>query len=214
MIKLKLLSIAFLLIAFHSISYTQEKKCTSEEVEFLNDTILLKAKFCNPVGVDKPPIILIIAGSGPTDMDGNNFMMKNNHLKFLAESLAKEGIATLRYNKRIIPDNGNKIKEKNLVFEDLVDDAVYLLNELKKNKNHQHVYVLGHSQGERDIQVTREDALMLEEASPKADLYYISEMNHILKNAPEERQKNLETYSDPDLPVNEKLIEIISQHIK
>lgn len=38
-------------------------------------------------------------------------------------------------------------------------------------------------------------------------------MNYILKNTPPERQENLKTYSDPDLPVNQQLIEIISKYI-
>ena len=53
---------------------------------------------------EKPPIVLLIAGSGPTDMDGNTnsggFSMKNNSLKLLAEGLAQRGIATLRFDKR------------------------------------------------------------------------------------------------------------------
>lgn len=48
------------------------------------------------------PVVLLIAGSGPTDMDGNSAVgnMKNNSLKFLAEGLAKNGIASLRFDKR------------------------------------------------------------------------------------------------------------------
>jgi hypothetical protein len=46
------------------------------------------------------PVALIISGSGPTDRDGNNTAMINNSLKMLAEALSKNGIATLRYDKR------------------------------------------------------------------------------------------------------------------
>ena len=34
------------------------------------------------------PVALIIAGSGPTDRDGNNPIMKNNSLKMLASVLS------------------------------------------------------------------------------------------------------------------------------
>ena len=45
-------------------------------------------------------VALIIAGSGPTDRNGNQFLMVNNSLKMLARTLAKKGIASLRYDKR------------------------------------------------------------------------------------------------------------------
>src|SRR5690606_2146910 len=45
-------------------------------------------------------VALIIAGSGPTDRNGNNPSMMNNSLKMLAEALADKGISSLRYDKR------------------------------------------------------------------------------------------------------------------
>jgi len=51
---------------------------------------------------DKPvPVALLIAGSGPTDRDGNNPEGGHNDaLKKLAQVLARNGIASLRYDKR------------------------------------------------------------------------------------------------------------------
>jgi alpha/beta superfamily hydrolase len=46
------------------------------------------------------PVALIIAGSGPTDRNGNNPTMHNGSLRMLADSLAKYGIASVRYDKR------------------------------------------------------------------------------------------------------------------
>src|SRR4051812_42699174 len=46
------------------------------------------------------PLVLVIAGSGPTDRDGNQGKMRNNSLLALGDSLAKKGIATFRYDKR------------------------------------------------------------------------------------------------------------------
>ncbi|MBE0655364.1 MAG: alpha/beta hydrolase, partial [Bacteroidales bacterium] len=80
-------------------------------------------------------------------MDGNNIMMKNDHLRLLSESLASEGIATLRYNKRTVPANGNPIDESKLRFEDFVHDATFLLSILKTDKRFDKVAILGHSQG-------------------------------------------------------------------
>ncbi len=48
------------------------------------------------------PAVLIVAGSGPTDRDGNSAGLPgaNDSLKQLALGLAKQGIASVRYDKR------------------------------------------------------------------------------------------------------------------
>ncbi|WP_291855168.1 hypothetical protein [Marinilabilia sp.] len=50
---------------------------------------------------DKPsPIVLIIGGSGPTDRDGNSPLgLQTNAYKVLSESLAENGISSLRFDK-------------------------------------------------------------------------------------------------------------------
>lgn len=53
-----------------------------------------------PKGVEDVPVAIIHAGSGPTDRNGNsNIAGDNNSLKMIAEALAEEGIASLRYDK-------------------------------------------------------------------------------------------------------------------
>lgn len=48
-----------------------------------------------------PPVVLIIAGSGPTDRDGNNPATgRIDILRRLALQLAAQGIASVRYDKR------------------------------------------------------------------------------------------------------------------
>ena len=46
-------------------------------------------------------LVILIAGSGPTNRDGNQIGLTNNSLKLLAESLVKNGIAVYSYDKRI-----------------------------------------------------------------------------------------------------------------
>ena len=51
-------------------------------------------------------------------------MMKNNSLKMLAETLAKNGIASLRYDKRGIGESkASAVTEQTLVFENYTEDA-------------------------------------------------------------------------------------------
>jgi pimeloyl-ACP methyl ester carboxylesterase len=96
----------------------------------------------------KYPVALIIAGSGPTDRDGNNPMMKNNSLKMLAEALAKNGIASLRYDKRGIGESkASAISESSLVFENYTEDAKSWINFLKQDKRFSQLVVIGHSEG-------------------------------------------------------------------
>lgn len=94
------------------------------------------------------PVALIIAGSGPTDRDGNNQMMKNNSLKMLSAELAKKGIASLRYDKRGIAKSQQAgLKEADLRFENYIQDAVSWVQLLKQNHNFSSVIVIGHSEG-------------------------------------------------------------------
>jgi uncharacterized protein len=257
------------------------------------------------------PVALIIAGSGPTDRDGNNPAMKNNSLKMLAEALAKKGIASLRYDKRgIAQSQAAGASEADLRFEMYINDAREWAELLGKDKKFSQVVVIGHSegsligmvasqntivnkyvsiagagqaadqiireqlkaqppvvleqtnpildelvkgntvenvpqmlmslfrpsvqpymiswfkydpqieiaklkkptliiQGTTDIQVSVEDSKFLSAAKPDAKLVIIDGMNHIFKNAEADRMKNIETYTKPDLPLNENLVQAI-----
>ena len=94
------------------------------------------------------PVALIIAGSGPTDRDGNNPMMQNNSLKMLASGLLKNGIASLRYDKRAIGKSREAgLKESDLRFETYIEDAEEWIDFLKKDKRFSKIIVIGHSEG-------------------------------------------------------------------
>jgi uncharacterized protein len=101
-----------------------------------------------PAGVDRPPVALLIAGSGSTDHDGNGPQAKPATLKKFAEQLAERKIATLRYDKRGAggwkPEFG---KPEDFRFKDYVDDAVSLVNYLRSSGKFAHVVVAGHSEG-------------------------------------------------------------------
>jgi pimeloyl-ACP methyl ester carboxylesterase len=256
----------------------------------------------------KIPVVLIIAGSGPTDRDGNNPLGVNtNTYKMLAVALGKNGIASLRYDKRMIGKSVSTTKEKDLRFDDYSDDAIALINMLHDDARFSKVIVLGHSegslvgilasadepvsgfisvsgageradkvmsdqlksqpqfiqdafkgildsmkkgkytdkvdpalytiarpsvqpylmswcrhdpaqdirklkipilivQGANDVQVTVANAEKLKKASKEATLLIIPGMNHVLKDAPADREGNLATYKDPNLPLKPELV--------
>jgi len=97
----------------------------------------------------KIPVVLIIAGSGPTDRDGNGLKtgLNTNAYKMLANELGKNGIASVRYDKRMVGSSVSSAKEKELRFNDYVDDAVGLINMLNEDQRFSKIIVLGHSEG-------------------------------------------------------------------
>lgn len=98
---------------------------------------------------DRPvPIALLIAGSGPTDRDGNNPMGRNDSLKRLAQGLAGKGIASLRYDKRgIAASQPAAPDERTLSVERYVDDAVAWGQRLKADPRFDRLILIGHSEG-------------------------------------------------------------------
>ena len=87
----------------------------------------------------------MIAGSGPTDRDGNQSFMKNDALKKIAEALSQKGIATFRYDKRIVKQIRNQNIDKNISFDDFVIDARSVIGFFKSK--FETIIVAGHSQG-------------------------------------------------------------------
>ena len=103
-----------------------------------------------PSGNGLFPVALIIAGSGPTDRDGNSAMLagKNNSLKILAQSLVAANIASLRFDKRGIGASAaSGPKEADLRFENYVDDAAAWVEQLRHDKRFSTITIIGHSEG-------------------------------------------------------------------
>ena len=133
----------FLLLGTVGISQTTE--FVFEEIDI---TPLISGTLLVPESSPPPPLAIIIAGSGPTNRDGNQTMMKNNSLKFLAEGLYGKGVATFRYDKRIIKQMRlGTISERDIHFTDFIDDAIAILNYFNKEARFSEVYIVGHSQG-------------------------------------------------------------------
>src|SRR4029077_10740142 len=106
------------------------------------------AVLTTPSGVEKPPVAVLIAGSGSTDRDGNGPQVKPATLKKLAEQLAARQIATLRYDKRGAggwkPEFG---RHEDFRFKDYVDDTVALVDYLRGSGKFSKIILVGHSEG-------------------------------------------------------------------
>lgn len=60
--------------------------------------VSLPARFVWPAGDGRVPVVVMVHGSGPNDMDET--IGPNHPLRDLALGLARRGVATLRYDKR------------------------------------------------------------------------------------------------------------------
>ncbi|QLL58033.1 MULTISPECIES: alpha/beta hydrolase [Empedobacter] len=122
---------------------------TESDIQLNENQIKLFGTLCLPQNVkSKTTIVLLISGSGPTDRNGNNNMMINNSLKYLAHSLAEKGIASIRYDKRGIGESSiANLDESKLTFDDYVEDASNWVTFLKKDKRFSSISIAGHSEG-------------------------------------------------------------------
>lgn len=69
-------------------------------------------------------------------------------------------------------------------------------------------------QGNTDLQVSVNDAQMLHQAKPDAELVIIDQMNHVLKASSSDLQENKATYSNPKRPLKQTLITTIIEFLK
>jgi pimeloyl-ACP methyl ester carboxylesterase len=259
-------------------------------------------------------LVILIAGSGPTDRNGNQMGLANNSLKLLAEALANNGIAVYSYDKRIFAQMASgKLDEVSLSFDNFIDDAKAVIQFFKNQKKYHNITVAGHSEGaligmvaangnadayisiagagrpidevlleqigkqapflkeevkknletlksgstfelknqmlaslfrasvqpymiswikynpqteikklqiptllingDKDIQVSVQDAQLLQQAKPEAQLKIIPNMNHVFKEIKGDDAENKAAYTNPDLPVCMELSSIITTFI-
>jgi pimeloyl-ACP methyl ester carboxylesterase len=259
-------------------------------------------------------LVILIAGSGPTDRNGNQMGLANNSLKLLAEALANNGIAVYSYDKRIFAQMASgKLDEASLSFDNFIDDAKAVIQYFKNQKKYHNITVAGHSEGaligmvaangnadayisiagagrpidevlleqigkqapflkeevqknletlksgstfelknqmlaslfrasvqpymiswikynpqteikklqiptllingDKDIQVSVQDAQLLQQAKPEAQLKIIPNMNHVFKEIKGDDAENKAAYTNPDLPISMELSSIITTFI-
>jgi uncharacterized protein len=289
----------------------------SEEMVLVTPMGNLKGTLTLPAGAPSGgPVVLLIAGSGPTDRNGNGPGLTTNAYLQLADSLAVRGVAMVRYDKRGIAASRNAApREELLTFDTYVQDAIAWVDTLRQMGRFETITVIGHSegslvgmlaarqagtegyislagagrnvadvlktqlaylpdtlrrqtfasldllragefiakpnpllysllrpsvqpymiswmrytpaeeitrltipsliiQGKHDLQVPMDEAKILHEAKPEAGFVIFEKMNHVLKDTPAERNANLATYSQPELPLSSGLVEAIVNFVK
>lgn len=121
--------------------------------EFQSGTFTLPGTLTLPANYSTQiPVALIVAGSGPTDRNGNSAgplraQNNSNLYAILAWQLADAGIASVRYDKRVIGDNLKKVDIATTSIDDFVADAIAGARKLVADRRFSKVILIGHSEG-------------------------------------------------------------------
>lgn len=96
----------------------------------------------------KDYLAIIVAGSGPTNRNGNSGMgLRTDAYKLLADSLYKHNISTYRYDKRWLGQSiPTTLDSRDVVLEDYIEDVSGLVDHFA-NAGYQRVVLIGHSEG-------------------------------------------------------------------
>lgn len=106
---------------------------------------LLNGMLTLPDDVEKPPVLILLQGSGKNNMDSLIGASDNRFFADLAHGLAELGIASIRYDKRsyAYPEDVTDIQTEYLYD---VQDAVRFAKEDERVDGNR-LYLAGHSQG-------------------------------------------------------------------
>lgn len=141
---MKIKSLSTLLFLFSIITFAQQPTVTTKEVNINN---YIQGTLTAPIDVENPPLVIFVQGSGPVDRHGNQSFMKNDMFKKLATELSREGIATYRFDKRILQMRKLGIKEEDIRFDDFITDVSSAIEYFKDTQAYENIIILGHSQG-------------------------------------------------------------------
>lgn len=113
-----------------------------QEVSFSNGDAVLKGTLVTPKDFSrKTPVLLMVTGSGVQNRDEEIF--EHKPFAVIADALARQGIATLRYDDRGFGESTGDLV--NVTTEDLKNDALAGIELLRKQFDC--VGVIGHSEG-------------------------------------------------------------------
>ncbi len=114
-----------------------------------DENYLLDGILTLPNNAEKPPVVLLVQGSGPTDKDESVGAL--TPFADIAHDLAEQGIATLRYDKRFYtyPEQAEELGGDLTLREEVLDDVAAAIDFLAQNENvdTNNIFVLGHSLG-------------------------------------------------------------------
>jgi pimeloyl-ACP methyl ester carboxylesterase len=94
------------------------------------------------------PVVILHAGSGPTDRDGNGPFVRTDNLKILGRTLAAGGVAVLRIDKRGVGASSKALaKEEDARLETYAADVAAWAARLREDPRFTKLGLIGHSEG-------------------------------------------------------------------
>lgn len=125
--------------------HANEKTFSERDVTFNNDSIKLAGTLSIPNGEVPFPGVVLLTGSGPENRDEEVYGFKI--FKVIADHLATNGIAVLRFDDRGVGESGGEYQGANTL--DFADDAIAAFKFLEKQAeiDKSKSGMLGHSEG-------------------------------------------------------------------
>lgn len=122
---------------------------TEEPVEVMRDGVALRGVLWRPASATgATPVVLLIAGSGPTDRDCNQApLLLTDTYRLMASALAQQGVASLRFDKRGVGQSGRNFSTADVTLEDFVSDALAMIAHLRRDPRTASITLAGHSEG-------------------------------------------------------------------
>ena len=114
----------------------------------LEGTLTLPDVIAHPFQGEGYPVVILVHGSGASDRDESIY--ENKPFRDIAWYLAKQGIATFRYDKRNYRYGQEMLENKNItLYDETIEDVVTAFEMVRglENLNPDRIYILGHSLG-------------------------------------------------------------------
>ena len=133
--------------AYSAPDYYEPSKLYETKLVVKTGTYEMPGLLCVPNNIENPPVIILLAGSGPNDKDESGGPLKA--LKDLALGLASGGVASLRYDKRTYTHGAKLMNEKVGINEEVIEDALSAVKILRAHPlfKKSTIFIAGHSLG-------------------------------------------------------------------
>ncbi len=142
--KIRLFIVLFILAATGIAQEKTEQEYNAATVQvnrFIDGTLM------TPYSDTQVPLIIFVMDAGMINRDGNDQLSRNDTFKSLAITLAKHGIATYRYDKRLFRINALGIHESAVSIDHFIEDTQAIVRYFAKNNTYSKIILAGHGQG-------------------------------------------------------------------
>jgi len=132
-------------LPYHLPPYVDTTLFHREPLIVQTDTFRLRGELTTPVGRQIYPVVVMVQGSGPSDLDET--IGPNKIFRDIAYGLSSKGIAVIRYDKRTYAYGRSLDADTLTVWGETIADAVSAVKLAEEIPGASGVFLLGHSLG-------------------------------------------------------------------